>query len=106
MCQKTLLLIERFGIFPSWGLSQKLPRLVGVNRAKECSLIASPIDAQKALLWGLVNKVVPPGEHVASARELARKIVQNHKELVVKYKAVINDGLLMNLEEGRILEKV
>ena len=48
----------RVGVVPGWGLSQKLPRLVGINRAKELRLTANFLDAKKAEDWGLVKHVV------------------------------------------------
>ncbi|KAL5700315.1 hypothetical protein ACHQM5_025773 [Ranunculus cassubicifolius] len=48
----------RFGIFPSWGLSQKLSRMIGANKAREVSLTAMPLTAEMAEKWGLVNYVV------------------------------------------------
>ena len=43
---------------PSWGLSQKLPRLIGASRARFMSFTAQMIDAQTAERWGLVSHVV------------------------------------------------
>ena len=51
----------RVGVVPGWGLSQRLPRLIGINRAKELSLTGNFLDAQTAYAWGLVNRVVPAG---------------------------------------------
>ena len=48
----------RVGVVPGWGLSQKLPRLIGINRAKELSLTGNFLDAETAMKWGLVNRVV------------------------------------------------
>jgi enoyl-CoA hydratase len=48
----------RVGILPGWGLSQKLPRLIGIGRAKELSFTGNFIGAEQALAWGLVNRVV------------------------------------------------
>ncbi len=47
------------GIAPCWGMSQLLPRLIGIHRAMEMSLSASPVDAATAERWGLCNRVVP-----------------------------------------------
>lgn len=95
----------RFGIFPSWGLSQKLPRIIGVNRAREFSLTAKPLDAISAEKWGLVNRVVQPGEVIKAAIEIAEGIVQNHQDMVVRYKAVLNDGFKLALGDAAALEK-
>ncbi|KAK6160974.1 hypothetical protein DH2020_004355 [Rehmannia glutinosa] len=63
----------RFGIFPSWGLSQKLSRIIGPSRAREVSLAAVPITAEQAEKWGLVNHVVEKNELLQKARQIARK---------------------------------
>ena len=47
----------RVGILPGWGLSQKLSRIIGINRAREMSLTGNFIDAERAEAWGLVNRV-------------------------------------------------
>ncbi|MCO5548902.1 hypothetical protein L7F22_002364 [Adiantum nelumboides] len=96
----------KFGIFPSWGLSQKLPRIIGVNRAKEISWTAKPLDALTAERWGLVNKVVEPKEVLDTAIGIGEAIVQNQQDMVVRYKGVINDGFKLSLGDGAALEKV
>lgn len=95
----------RFGIFPSWGLSQKLPRMIGANCARHVSLAASPVTADMAARWGLVSAVVPPEQLLPEAYGVATKIAKNHRALVGLYKAVLNDGLSLPLGEGRKLEK-
>ncbi|KAI3831324.1 hypothetical protein MKX03_034110 [Papaver bracteatum] len=95
----------KFGIFPSWGLSQKLSRMIGPNRAREYSLTAMPITADMAEKWGLVNHVVEPHELMQKTREVAEAIIRNNQELVVKYKSVLNDGFKLNLGHGLALEK-
>ncbi len=51
-------------IIPGAGGTQRLPRVVGEARAKEMILLARPIDAQTALMWGLLNRVTPDGRNV------------------------------------------
>eukprot|EP00246_Nothoceros_aenigmaticus_P005021 TRINITY_DN16830_c0_g2_i1.p1 TRINITY_DN16830_c0_g2~~TRINITY_DN16830_c0_g2_i1.p1 ORF type:complete len:263 (+),score=42.41 TRINITY_DN16830_c0_g2_i1:162-950(+) len=94
----------KFGIFPSWGLSQKLPRLIGVNRARELSFTATPLDAARAEKWGLVNRVVPPGDLMKEARGIAEAILKNQQQLVVTFKAVVKDGLKLPLGDALRLE--
>lgn len=96
---------SKFGIFPSWGLSQKLPRIIGVNRAKEVSLTAMPLNAQVAEKWGLVSRLVPPAELMKTAESIAKSIAGNHENMVLKYKAVINDGMKLALGDALELEK-
>lgn len=96
----------RFGIFPSWGLSQKLSRIIGPNRAREISLSGTPILADQAERWGLVNHVVEGSQILIKARQVAEAIMKNNQDLVLKYKAVINDGFKQDLSEALKLEKV
>ncbi|KAH6808602.1 enoyl-CoA hydratase/isomerase A [Perilla frutescens var. frutescens] len=95
----------RFGIFPSWGLSQKLSRIIGPSRAREVSFTAAPVAAEQAERWGLVNHVVEGSEVLRKARQIAEAIIRNNQDLVQMYKAVINDGFKLDLAHGLSLEK-
>ncbi|XP_047310780.1 probable enoyl-CoA hydratase 1, peroxisomal [Impatiens glandulifera] len=95
----------RFGIFPSWGLSQKLSRIIGPNKAREVSLAATPLIAEQAEKLGFVNHVVEESEVLKKAREIAEAIVKNNQNLVLLYKSVINDGIKLNLGNALSLEK-
>ncbi|KAL6503685.1 hypothetical protein OROGR_025608 [Orobanche gracilis] len=95
----------RFGIFPSWGLSQKLPRIIGPSRAREVSFSATPINAEQAEKWGLVNHVVEGGELLKKARQIAETMIKNNQDLVLRYKAVMKDGLKLDLGHALALEK-
>ena len=70
-----------FGVFcRRWGVplidggTVRLPRLIGVSRAMDMVLTGRPVDAREALLFGLVNRVVPDGESRVAAEELAREL--------------------------------
>jgi len=65
----------RVGVVPGWGLSQRLPRLIGINRAKELSLTGNYLDAATACDWGLVNRVVSEGELISTCEKLAADIL-------------------------------
>jgi enoyl-CoA hydratase len=94
----------KLGIIPGYGGSQRLSRLVGEGRAMELCLTAEPIGAAEALRIGLVNKVVPAGEALNAAREMAAKILANGP-LAVRYSMeAIHHGLDMALEDGLYLE--
>ncbi|KAG5632504.1 hypothetical protein H5410_004221 [Solanum commersonii] len=99
-------LIYLFGILPSWGLSQKLSLIIGPSRAREVSLTAIPINAEQAERWGLVNYVVDRSELLNKARQIAEAIIKNNQDLVLRYKAVINDGFKHDLTRALALEKV
>lgn len=64
----------RIGLSPDGGSTWLLPRLIGPGRARQIMMTGETIDARRAAEWGLVNEVVPAGQHVARARELARRI--------------------------------
>ncbi|KAK4742670.1 hypothetical protein SAY87_000671 [Trapa incisa] len=95
----------KFGIFPSWGLSQKLSRIIGPNKAREVSLSAMPLSAENAERWGLVNHLVEERDLMNKAREVAGAIVKNNQDLVLRYKSVINDGIKLDLGHALALEK-
>jgi enoyl-CoA hydratase/carnithine racemase len=65
------------GIIPGAGGTQNLPRAVGVRRAKELILAATPFSAQEALAWGLVNKVVPGAKLMEEVLAVAGRIAAN-----------------------------
>jgi len=88
------------GITPGFGGTQRLPRLVGKGIAKELIFTASNIDAQEAYRIGLVNKVVPAAELMATAQKMAKKIMSKGNTAVQLCKAAINEGLNVDLESG------
>lgn len=94
----------RVGVTPGWGLSQRLPRLIGLSRAKELSLSGNFIDAQTALAWGLVNRVVEPDQLMPAARALAADIAQCDPDMVVRYKRLIEDGFGLAFSSAMALE--
>jgi enoyl-CoA hydratase len=94
----------RVGIMPGWGLSQKLPRAIGIYRAKELSLTGNFIGAEQAERWGLVNRVVAPEELLPACRALAEDMMSCEPEMVSAYKSVIDRGFAETFGEGRRLE--
>jgi len=94
----------RVGVTPGWGLSQHLSRLIGVYRAKELSLSGNFLDAQTALAWGLVGKVVPPDDLIPTAKKLAADIASCDPDMVRRYKALIDDGFARSFGDGMALE--
>ena len=90
----------RWGLCPSWGMSQRLPRLVGVLKAKELSFTADLITAEEAERIGLINKVVAANKLEETVQELARKILANSREAIAAYKYLYNYGMGGTLREG------
>lgn len=64
----------KLGLSPGWGLSVELPSAIGIRRARQLTLTAQPIDAQRAYEWGLVNEVVPHGELHDRVRAIAAAV--------------------------------
>ena len=95
----------RVGVVPGWGLSQKLPRLIGISRAKEMSFSGNFVGAEQAERWGLVNRVVPPAELLPQAFALAADMASALPDMVLAYKRLIDDGFATTLAEGLALEQ-
>jgi enoyl-CoA hydratase len=95
----------RVGVLPGWGLSQRLPRLIGVNRAKELSLTGNFLSARQAESWGLVNRVVEPDRLIAVASALAADMLSASPEILVAMKRLIDDGAATTLNRGLEIER-
>jgi enoyl-CoA hydratase len=95
----------RVGILPGWGLSQKLPRLIGISRAKELALTGNALDAARAYEWGLVNRVVEPEELLPACRALARDMASGVPATVRGYKRLIDRGQGMLLPDALAFER-
>ncbi len=94
----------RVGMYPGWGLSQRLPRLIGMGRAKEASLTGNFIDAHTAERWGLVNRVVAAEELMPTCERLARDMLGQLPEMLVSLKQLINEGCAMTLGDALAME--
>ena len=94
----------KLGILPGYGGSQRLARIVGEGRAMEICLTGEPITAAEAHRIGLVNRVVPAGEALAAARELAAKMLANAPLALAFTMDAIHHGLDLPLEDGLELE--
>jgi len=82
----------RVGILPGWGLSVRLPRLIGIDRAKELSLTGNFLGAEQAERWGLVNRVVEPEQLLPTCRALARDMLSCPPDMLRAYKNLIDEG--------------
>jgi enoyl-CoA hydratase/carnithine racemase len=92
------------GLLPGGGGTQRLPRLIGRPLAKELMFTGEPIGAQEALRIGLINKLAPPGQALALAQELARKIATKSGATLRLLKDAIDRGYEKSLEEGMAIE--
>ena len=92
------------GIIPGWGGTQRLPRLVGKAKAIELILTGDQITAQEALRLNLVNKVVPGGEVLKTARDLAKKIAQKGALAIRAAMDAITNGSVRPIADGLAYE--
>ena len=91
-------------IIPGGGGTQRLPRLVGRGKALELILTGARIPADEALRIGLVERVVPGGEAVKAATELARSMAAKAPVALRYAKEAVVKGLELPLADGLRLE--
>ncbi len=95
----------KLGMFPAWGGTQRLTRILGLGKAKELIFTAGMIGAQEALDIGLIEKVVPHEQILDAARQLAGAIAKNGPVAVSAAKVSINSGSEMDLQRALLLER-
>ncbi len=94
-----------FGALPGAGGTQRLPRLVGLAKAKELILIGNPLSADQALGIGLVTAVVPRAGLQAAALELAGQLVDKAPYALSAGKRLLNEAHDLSLSDGLALER-
>jgi enoyl-CoA hydratase/carnithine racemase len=94
------------GIIPGAGGTQRLPRLVGVARAKELIFTGRQVDAAEALSIGLANQVVPAADVLDAAQQLARRLAKGPALALRAAKEAIDHGLDTDLATGLDIERV
>jgi enoyl-CoA hydratase len=94
----------RVGVLPGWGLTVLLPEAVGVRRAREMSATGNYVDAELALVWGLVNRIVDHGELLATCTALAAAIVSNDQAAVRALLETYDRTTSTTAEEGWQIE--
>jgi enoyl-CoA hydratase len=85
------------GIIPGWGGTQRLPRVVGIGRAKELIMSGKQVDAEEALRIGLVNAVFAPEELLEKTLELARTLAEKSPLVLAAAKQAMNRTLYGDL---------
>jgi len=93
----------KLGIVPGFGGTQRLPRLIGPNRALEMNLVGDAILSEEAFELGLVNRVVPDHELFETALMWGRKLAGQAPVAVEQIKSVSHKG---DLDEGIEAEKL
>ena len=89
-----------YGLMPAYGGTQRLPRLIGIPKAKELIFTGAMISAAEALKIGLVNRTVPAGQELRAARDITHTIAQRAPRAVQAAKKAIAEGLPLPLAQG------
>lgn len=95
----------KLGLFPGWGGTQRLPRLIGKARAKELIFCARILSAAEAHAFGIVNKVCAPETLLSEVQKVAHEIACKGPGSVRLVKNIINEGFDEALEDGLSLER-
>lgn len=88
----------RVGLISGDGGAWLLPRQIGLSRAAEMTFTGDPVDAETALAWGLVSKVVAPENLIGEAQALARRIAVNPPRQLRMAKRLLREGLNTRLD--------
>jgi len=91
-------------VFPGWGGTQRLPRLIGKGKAKELIFTGAVISAEEAKDLGIVNRIFPTESLMEETRKVAKKIAANGPLAVELAKGVIDRGYDIGLKEGCLIE--
>ena len=94
------------GLIGANGATQRLPRLIGIRKAKELLLTGDMISAQEAERLGLVNKVVPADQLDQTVKDLAMKLASKSPAVSKAVKALVNEGMQVNLRTALELERL
>jgi enoyl-CoA hydratase len=92
------------GMPPTFGGTQRLPRLAGRKRALELLLTGDTFSTQRALELGLVNQVVPHDDLMLAAHELARRIMRHSPLAVASVLTAVTRGINQSIAEGLLIE--
>lgn len=95
---------NRVGVQPGWGMTVLLPQAVGLRRAKEMSATGNYVDADTALMWGLVNHVVPHGELLPFCRQLGADMVSNDSAGIQHMFATYDEGSETSVADAWLVE--
>jgi enoyl-CoA hydratase/carnithine racemase len=96
----------RHGLFAGGGTIYRLPRLVGLRRARELVLSGDVLDGQEAKEWGLVNAVAPAGELDAAVERLAARFVDRSPTVAWLTKRALNRSLDSDYETVGLVERL
>jgi enoyl-CoA hydratase len=92
------------GLIPGFGGTQRLPRRIGIARARELIYSGDTIDAEEAARIGLVNRIVAPEELIERATDLASRIASRSTVAVASCKRLLQEGQAAPLRTANELE--
>jgi enoyl-CoA hydratase len=92
------------GAMPGFGGTQRLPRMLSLGIASEMIYTGEAINAEEAYRIGLLNRVVPTGQVLNEAMQLARKIVTKGPLALRAAKRAVSFGLQLPLRDGLTFE--
>jgi len=92
------------GLIPGFGGTQRLPRLIGMNMAKELIYSGKMVPAPEALRIGLVNKACPPDQLLEEVMKTAQTIASKGQVALRAAKQAVNDGVNTDLATGCAIE--
>jgi len=92
------------GMPPTFGGTQRLPRLAGRKRALELLLTGDSFTAARALELGLINQVVKPDDLLPAARDLAARLQRHSPVALASILTAVTRGLNMTIGEGLLME--
>jgi enoyl-CoA hydratase len=95
----------RVGVMPGGGMTARLPRAVGIRKAKELSLTGNYLGAREAERMGLVNRVVAPGEALKEAQSIAAQILTANQPIVRQLKKLYELTTRATLEDALRIEQ-
>ncbi|MDY7080904.1 MAG: crotonase/enoyl-CoA hydratase family protein [Halobacteria archaeon] len=95
---------RRYGVPLVDGGTQRLPRIVGLGRALELILTGRELRAEKALSWGLVNRLVDEGDALETAVGMGETIASFPQQTVKTDRQAVYDGLGEDIDTGLALE--
>ena len=95
----------KWGMAPTWGMSQRLPRRSGVGKAKEMMFSGRTISGQEAVELGIANQCVADDDLLSAAIEMAESFTRNSWHTLRADKALINVGQNHFLNDGLIEER-
>lgn len=90
----------KWGLRPTWGMSQRLVRAVGIARARDLSYTARTFSGADAAAWGLAARAVPLAELDATVQDLAAAVAANSGGSLAAYKDLFRHALDEGLDDG------